>query len=70
MWWWDRKRIDKKPEIVSWFEKVIEWYTAWSPVDETIKRTNLRPTEIKDKLKEECDIEVSVYIIKQIINQK
>jgi hypothetical protein len=69
VWWWDRKRVDKNPWIITSFEKVIDGYTAWSPVDDGIKRTNLRPIEIKEKFKEE-NIEISVYIIKQIMEKK
>lgn len=70
LWGWDRKRIEKDPKLIDWFEKVTEWFTAWSPVNDTIKRTNLSPKEIQEKMKDQENIETSVYIIKQIIIQK
>ena len=47
--------------------KVIKEYTAWSPVKEWINWTNLRPSEIVKKMKEEDWIEVSVYIVNEIL---
>jgi hypothetical protein len=69
-WWWSKKKIEKNPQLIAAFDKVTEWYTAWSPVDEKINRTNLRPQEIVYKMKETENIETSVYIVKQIIIHK
>ena len=70
LWWGDRKRIVKNPKIVESFDKVIKEYTAWSPIKEWINWTNLRPSEIIRKMKEEDWIEVSVYIVNEILMMK
>ena len=67
LWGWDRKRIVKNPKIIESFDKVIKEYTAWSPVKEWINWTNLKPREIAKKMKEEDWIEVSVYIVNEIL---
>lgn len=69
VWWWDKKRIEKNPNIIIVFDKVIDWYTAWSPVKQEIKRTNLQATEIQEKMKAYW-VETTVYVIKQIITNK
>lgn len=66
-WWWPKPKIEKDWRLVVWFDKVIEQYTAGSPVKEGTKRTNLKPSEIVRKMKEDEWIETSVYIVKQII---
>lgn len=68
-WWWDKKRTEKNAKIIPTFEKVVADKTAWSPVDPDIKWTNLRPKEIVEEMKQEW-VEVSVYIVKQIIEVK
>jgi len=56
-------RIDGLDEA---FLRVLERHTAGSPMDETIKWTNLKRHEIAELLKEE-GIEVSVTVVDQLL---
>ena len=68
-WWWAKRKLEKNKNIMEIFQKVIAEKTAWSPVNSDIIRTNLRPKEIVDEMKQDW-IEVSVYIVKQLIASK
>lgn len=50
------------------FFEVLKKHTAGSPVDETIKRTNLRRGEIADRLKEHGFV-VSVTVVDQLLKK-
>jgi hypothetical protein len=68
-WWWDKKRITKNPKIKEMFEAVLADKTAGSPINPWITRTNLKPSEVTRYMKEAW-IEVSVYIVKQLFEEK
>lgn len=69
-WWWPKGKIAKNPEWIKAFDRIIKEYTAWSPVNAEITRTNLRPQEIVRKMKSEANIETSIYIVSQIMITK
>ncbi|MEE3719929.1 hypothetical protein V2H45_24620 [Tumidithrix elongata RA019] len=48
--------------------RVLERHTAGSPMDETLKWTNLKRHEIAELLKEE-GIEVSVTVVDQLLEK-
>ncbi len=50
------------------FLRVLERHTAGSPMDETLKWTNLKRHEIAELLKEE-DIQVSVTVVDQLLEK-
>lgn len=56
------------PEIDAVFQRVLEEYTAGSPINETIKWTNLTREEIATYLQEE-GFSVSVTVIDQLLEK-
>ena len=56
------------PELEAAFQRVLENHTAGSPMDETIKWTNLRREEIAVRLQEE-GFSVSVTIVDQLLEK-
>lgn len=61
--------IDNIPEIETIFNKVIEKYTAGSPMSETIW-THLEPVEISELMsKEKEGLKVSPYTVKQLLKK-
>ncbi len=56
------------PELDEAFLRVLERHTAGSPMDETVKWTNLKRHEIAAPLKEE-GIESSVTVIGQLLEK-
>lgn len=64
-----RKRlIPQMPELDLAFQRVLENHTAGSPMDETIKWTNLKREEIARHLQEE-GFAVSVTIVDQLLTK-
>ena len=56
------------PELEAAFLRVLENYTAGSPMNAEVKWTNLTYQEIADHLKEQ-DIQVSVTVVKQLLQK-
>jgi len=60
--------IEEHPEINNAFLKIIGKHTAGSPMDETIKWTNLSRSKLAEKLKTE-GFDVSVTIVDQLLEK-
>lgn len=60
--------VAKTPDLAGAFQRVLENHTAGSPMDETIKWTNLTREEIASRLEEE-GFTVSVTIVDQLLSK-
>jgi hypothetical protein len=70
IWWWRKKEVDKNPEINEYFEIIIRDYIAWNPMKSEVKRTNLSPKDISDKIKDKYWVKTSANIIRHIMKVK
>lgn len=64
-----RKRVvEQQPELEPQFEQVLDTYTAGSPMNEKVRWTNLRPSQISDLL-QRAACPASSYIVKQLLRR-
>lgn len=63
-----KEAIEKHEGLTDAFFRVIEKHTAGSPVDETIKWTNLTRKEIAERLEEE-GFKVSEKVVKKLLKE-
>lgn len=65
-----RKSYEKThPDIDALFLSVLQDYTAGDPMDEQVRWTNLSPKEIASKLADIHHIEVSVTVVKKLLEK-
>lgn len=57
------------PDIDEKFLDVLAEHTAGDPMNEAIRWTNLSPATIAQRLQEQHDIDVSVTVIKQLLDK-
>lgn len=69
-WWWRKKEINKRPEIIEQFDVIIKDYTAWNPMNSKKKRTNLSAKDISYKILEKYWTKTSNHVIRGIIELK
>lgn len=62
-------RHEQIPELDTAFLRVLEDHTAGSPMQATVKWTNLTHQEITDRLATEHGITVSVTVVKRLLRQ-
>ena len=60
--------LEKHPEYMDVFHEIVDDEIAGLPQDEDVRWLKSSPSQIQDKFKDEYDIVISIYIVKQLIS--
>jgi len=60
--------VVQQPELETQFEQVLDTHTAGSPMNEKVRWTNLRPSQISDLL-QRAECPASPYVVKQLLRR-
>jgi len=61
--------IESHKNIDAQFLDILKHYTAGDPMDEKVKWTNLKPTEIAEKLEQKHSVRVSETVIRKLLSK-